>query len=356
MSESKKSNGKKKFRPSDLARVYFNPRSPGGYGGVARLQRETKAPIKAVKQWLRSQDAYALHKSSRKRLKSDQIVVSGVDHMWCSDLMDCQKLSSDNDGYNYIMVVVDALSKFGWVKPLINKEGQNVSDGLRDIVRTSHRSPRMFRTDRGVEYTNNKMQRTLSELGIRHIIADHRTKEAIAERFIRTIKDRIWRYFTATNSTRYIDVLQDLLHSYNHTVHRTIRRRPVDVTIKNGEDIWRQLYGHLLSKKIGNLPDLKVGDVVLISKDKNIFAKGYTRRWVIERFKISDIKGGHAGVFRYKLKDLEGDEVLSTFKREELQRIIPKERIVQRVLKSRNGRTKVTWRGYPTHLETYLEE
>ena len=94
-------------------------------------------------------------------------------------------------------------------------------------------------------------------------------KSAVAERFIRTLKSKIFKHMTAISNNVYFDVLDDIVHKYNNTVHKTIKTKPIDLTsdsqTKYNED-------SNVTK-----PKFKVGDQVRISKYKNIFAKGYTQ-------------------------------------------------------------------------------
>ena len=91
-------------------------------------------------------------------------------------------------------------------------------------------------------------------------------KSVVAERFIRTIKNKIYKYITSISKNVYIDELDDIVHKYNNKKHRTIKMKPIDVKDKTYIDF---------GKKVNdNDPTFKVGDHVRISKYKNIFAKG----------------------------------------------------------------------------------
>ena len=107
-------------------------------------------------------------------------------------------------------------------------------------------------------------------------------KSVVAERFIRTPKNKIFKHMTAISKNLYFDVLDDIVNRYNNTVHRTIKMKPVDV-----KDIT-----YVDSKKEVNDkdPKFKVGDHVRISKYKNIFPKGYTPNWSEEVFVVNKIK------------------------------------------------------------------
>ena len=107
-------------------------------------------------------------------------------------------------------------------------------------------------------------------------------KPVVAERFIRTIKNKIYKYMTSISKNIYVDKLDDIVHKYNNKKHRTIKMKPIDV-----KDITYFDFGKEVND---NNPNFKVGDHVRISKYKNIFAKGYTPNWSEEIFVIKKTK------------------------------------------------------------------
>lgn len=346
------------IRPSTYASTYYDPSLPGSYGGVTRLREAVGGTVKGAQEWLAGEEAYTRHKPSLKRLKTDQIVVNSVDAQWSTDLADMQHLARDNDGIRYLLVVIDSLSRYAWVRALPDKTGQTVASALRDIFTASKRAPRTIRSDLGGEFRNYFFQKLLRERGIQHFLANHRTKAAIAERFIRTLKTKLWRFFTATNTRRYIDKLDQFVEGYNNTKHSTTGLPPAHVTIYNSEDVWLKLYGHRLGKRSHkSKPKFKAGDRVRVSTDKAIFDKGYSANWSSEIFMIKAIKGGMKAPFRYILQDEGGEDIVGVFKEEELQLVKVRKKIVSRVLKKRgsDGRRAVNWRGYPRELVTWLE-
>ena len=107
-------------------------------------------------------------------------------------------------------------------------------------------------------------------------------KSVVAERFIRTLKTKIYKYMTSVSKNVYIDKLDDIVDEYNNTYHRTIKMKPVDVKDNTYIDF---------KKEVNDKdPKFKVGDHVRISKYKNIFAKGYTPDWSEEVFIIKKLK------------------------------------------------------------------
>ena len=148
-------------------------------------------------------------------------------------------------------------------------------------------------------------------------------KSVIAGRFVRTLKNKIFKHMTAISKNVYFDVLDDIVNKYNNTVHRTIKMKPIDVKDNTYVD----------SKKEVNDkdPKFKVGDHVRISKYKNIFAKGYTPNWSEEVFVVNKIK--NTVPWTYVINDLNGEEISGSFYEKELQKTNQKEFRIEKVLK-----------------------
>ena len=128
-------------------------------------------------------------------------------------------------------------------------------------------------------------------------------KSAVAERFIRTIKNKIYKYMTSISKNVYIDKLDDIVHKYNNKKHRTIKTKPLDVKDNTYIDFGKEVNN--------NDPKFKIGDHVRISKYKNIFAKAYTPNWSEEVFLIKRIK--NTVPWTYVIGDLNGEEITGTF-------------------------------------------
>ena len=107
-------------------------------------------------------------------------------------------------------------------------------------------------------------------------------KSAAAERFIRTIKNKIYKHMTSISKNVHTDKLDDIVNEYNNTKHRTIKMKPIDVKDNTYIDFGKGVND--------NDPKFKVGDHVRISKYKNIFDEGYTPNWSEEVFVIKKIK------------------------------------------------------------------
>ena len=149
----------------------------------------------------------------------------------------------------------------------------------------NNRAPTTLQTDKGSEFLNRPVQRLLKEYGVHHFTTHNEdTKASIVERYNRTLKTRMWRYFTKNQTLRYVDVLQDFVRSYNDTYHRSIGMAPsaVNGAIRNG-------VATVVRPRRGGTPKYRVGDRVRISKAKRHFAKGYMANWTEELFTIVDV-------------------------------------------------------------------
>ena len=215
--------------------MYYSPGEPAAFVGVKRLVDAARAKgIKPsiTRKWLESQVPYTLHKPVRKRFKRNRVVVNGMDEQWQADLVDVQALKDENDGFRYLLTVIDVLSKYAWVVPLKDKTGKNLVKAFDSNFEQDERIPDRLQTDEGTEFTNQQFQKFLQSKGVQHFVTYNETKAQIVERFNRTLKTRMWRFFTQVNSYRYLDDLDDLVDSYNSSRHRSIGTAPNLVTLQ----------------------------------------------------------------------------------------------------------------------------
>ncbi|CAB3994981.1 uncharacterized transposon-derived [Paramuricea clavata] len=342
--------------------VYYDPKRPGGFGGAERLYEDVKKEgrfalsRKEIREWLMKQDAYTLHKPIRRHFKRNRVIVGGIDQQWQMDLADMQSMQKFNDGYRYLLVCIDVFSEYAWVVPLKNKTGPMLVEAFK-VILTSGRKPEGIMTDQGTEFLNKHFRALMKEEDIELYNTYNETKASVVERLIRTLKTKMWCYFTAKKTMRYVDILPDLIYSYNHSVHRSIKTKPVDVTAENEKKVWHTLYDdHNVVKNVKY--KFKVGDQVRISKMKRTFEKGYLPNFSKEIFTISKQIPRDPPV--YKLKDLDGEELKGAFYEKELQKIIKEDDVyeIEKILKKRgrgnNVHYLVKWLGYPNKFNTWV--
>jgi len=347
-----------------LKEIYYDPQDPGSYGGVEKLYKSGKqARIKGltrakVKRFLSDQQAYSLHKPIRKNFKRNPTYVKGIDAQWQADLADMQALSRNNGGMRYILTVIDVFSKKAWGIPVKSKSAKDMVEGFKQLFKeAAPRKPKKLQTDKGKEFLNKSIQDLLKKEGIQHFVTNSDKKAAVVERFNRTIKSRIWTYFTAHQTRRYIDILPKLLASYNKTYHRSIGRAPNDVRKKDENEIWVRLYGDGGDK--GAKSEVRKGQMVRISDVKGIFEKGYLPNWSEEHFLVESDRDNPRRV--YKLTDKGGEEMKGSWYPEEIQPITKNKYLVEKVLRKRKNpqgelELFVKWKGWPRKFNTWIPQ
>ena len=162
--------------------------------------------------------------------------------------------------------------------------------------------------DKGSEFYNNSFKKWLHDSDIVMYSSHIAGKSVVAKKFIRTLKNKIYKYTTSLSKDVYIDKLDDIVNECNNTYHRTIKMKPIDVKDNTYINIGKEVND--------KGPKFKVGDHVRISKYKNIFAKGYTPNWSEEIFVIKEIK--NTVLWNYVINDLDGEEIIATFYEKEL--------------------------------------
>ena len=139
-------------------------------------------------------------------------------------------------------------------------------------------------------------------------------KSVVAERFIRILNNKIYKYMASISKTVYIDKLDYIVNKYNNTYLRTIKMKPVEVK--------PSMYVDFNKDYNKESPKFKVGDHVRISKYKNIFAKYYAPNWSEEVFVIKKVKNTVS--WTCFVRDLKGEEIFGTFYEKEFQKQIKK--------------------------------
>ena len=171
-------------------------------------------------------------------------------------------------------------------------------------------------------------------------------KFIVVERFIKTLKTKIYKYITSVSKNVYIDKLGDIVNEYNNTYHRKIKIKPTDVKDSTYIDF---------SKKVNDKdPKFKVGDHVRISRYKNIFAKGYTPNWAEEVFGIKKVK--NTVPWTYVISNFKGKEIIGTFCEKELQKTNQQEFRIEKVIKKKGDKLYVKWKGYDSSFNSWIDK
>ena len=193
--------------------------------------------------------AQELHKPRRVRFQRRRVHVKGIDLIWSADLVEMSAFSKDNHGVKYLLTIIDVFSKYAWVMPLKTKTGKDITKAFDYIIEGSGRKPSRLWVDKGTEFYNKTFKKYLEQNDIQMYSTHNEGKAVVVERFNRTIKTRMWKYFSANSTTRYFDILPALLQQYNHSVHRstgmTTTRRIAEGKRRGSED---QVAGEIKGK------------------------------------------------------------------------------------------------------------
>ena len=252
-----------------------------------------------------------LHKPVIKKFNKKKVYSKFKDNIWGVDLADMQSLSRKNKGIKYLLCVIDLFSKYTFVVPLKDKKGISIVNVFDKIIKQSNRKPNRIWVDQGGEFYNHVFKKWLSDNNIIKYSTFNEGKSVVAKRFIRTLKNKLYKHMTPTGKNVYYDVLDDIVNEYNNTKHNTIKMKPIN--IGDNKIVYIDEHNEKDSR-------IKIGDRVRTSKFKNIFAKGYTPNWSTEIFIVNKIND--TVPYTYNLKDLNDEEIIGSLYDRELQKSI----------------------------------
>lgn len=330
---------------SSLKNIFYDVKNAAVFGTSKKLKeklgiREKKRITnKKIKEWLQHQDVVTLHKQHKEKFGRNHYTIFNIDDLWEFDLCDMQSLAMYNDGYKYILSVIDVFSKYGWMVPLKNKTAIQVTRGLKNIMETSGRKPRNIQSDEGTEFKNSTLSSFLKSRGIKQNfpMLQSLQKAAVVERFNRTLKIKIFKYFTfkGKDYRRYLNVLQELVDSYNNTRHTTIKMAPANVTEKNVARVYEieNIKSSYKNEKIG-IAKLQIDDFVRIIKKKKTLEHAYTEKWTREIFRVKQVIEKKPQPL-YKVVDLKNVALKGKFYEQQLQKVRVDSSKVVKIIKTK---------------------
>lgn len=325
-----------------------------------------------IQSYLQNESGYYLHRPGNVHIKRNHYSVASFNQILCCDTMHMTDIKKENDGYSHVLVCVDMFSRKAFAQAIKDVKCATVIDRLKIILKNNHYN--LLYTDQGTEFKCAALKRYLDKIDTSIYFSVSYVKVAIVERFIRTLRLKIERYMTTQHTRRYIDVLQDLVTSYNQTYHRTIGRSPASVNAANRDEVFQYQYLSFKNpkKRRTSAPGskkyrytFKVGDFVRYADtQRRAFAKeSKTERWSEEVFKVKRrFKRDEIPI--YKLEDLKDREVAGTFYAEELfpakydpaayYNIDPKYPI-KKIGTGKNTRYRVRFQGWSKDFETDVD-
>ena len=335
-----------------LNKLYNNPDSAACYAGQNRLYEEARKLDPSIKKrdithFLEGDRTYTLHKPRRVRFKRSRVVPAGFMTDVQVDLADFQKLSRENKGFNYILVGIDVLSKRVFAVAVKTKKFDDMRYAFDKLFEQMPMLPHRIFSDRGKEFENAEMRKYFEDLDIqKHKAHTSTVKAALAERCIRMLKQRLYRYFSQKHTVKWIDVLPKIVNALNNSKSRITGVKPNEITTKNAQEIWLKVYGgeHTFKKS-----KFKEGDHVRLAKYKSSFEKSYLPNYSDEIYQVYDIKKGNP--YRYGIKDDQNEPFDTRFYAEDLAKTRKDAETTYRIEKVIKTRTK---NGIKEHLVRFL--
>ena len=256
-----------------------------------------------------------------------------------------QSLSKYDKENKYLLCAIDLFSKYVWVDPIKDKKRSCIVNVFQKII-SEGRKPNKTWVDEGSEFYNNSFKYFLKINNIEMYSTCNEGKSVAAEKFIRALKNRIFKHMTTISKNLYFEVLDDNVNKYNKTVHKTVKIKLIDVT----DDSYSE-YNEDFNKKDTKF---KAGDHVKISKYKNIFAKGYTPNWSEEVFVINKIK--NTVPWTYAISDLNGEEITGSFYEKELQKTSQEKFRTEKVLQRKGDKLYVKWKACDNGFNSWIDK
>lgn len=295
-----------------------------------------------------------IHKDARKNFKRCSVLLKGIDDLWQADLIDIKNLSSVNKGYKYILIIIDCFSKYAWAVPVKTKTKSEITNAFKKIL-DSDRVPNNLQTDLGKEFYNDEFHRLMKTKNINHYSTYSTKKASIVERLIRTLKSKLYKNFSLVGNYAWIGKpLDNVIKTYNETVHTTTKHKPVDVNYSNEHVVRENIVKaqkHLSSKK----NKFNKGDCVRISKYKAAFKKGYTPNWSTELFTIAQIK--NTNPITYHIEDSRKNRILGSFYEQELQKTKqPHVYLIEKIVKKKGNKFLVKWLGLSESENSWINK
>lgn len=305
-----------------LESLYLNPNLPSGFSSAAALYKAARSiqgvTRSVVRRFLHEQPTYVRLSARRRRFPRRPFVSFSLHSFWQADLLEVGNLSRQNSNVKFILIVVEQLGGFVWLRPLKSKSGSDVSEAMESIFDSSGLHPRFLLTDRGREFYCKEM---FSMLGRHHVIListqNYDIKASLAERMARTLRGRIFRYLDANRTLRYIDELQSFAVSINATVNRSTGLAPKDVTSENEGRVFSSRYGEgnrmigrKKAKSIKPYPfKFSSGDVVRVALPFELFGKGSDVQFSNALHRVEDSRSTLPHTYRISVLDSTGQPI-----------------------------------------------
>lgn len=349
-----------------LRRAYTTPGEKVAFSGLTNAKREyPRLKERQISDVLSSVHTYTLHREVKRVNVFNPFFIYNLRQQIQIDLIDVSKLQEYNNGVCFLFVAIDCFSKKTWIIHQKNKRGATTLKSFKNLMQfLGDKPPKSIFFDRGTEFCNALVYDYIRGLNIKLHHPNSEFKAAIVERVNRSIQDIIFKYLTENETFHFLDVMNELLRSYNERYHRTIKMSPSDAEDATNHVIVRsnlnEYYDKARSKRTKRVR-FKVGDTVRLAKLKHQFQRGYNERFKRELFEVVEIFT-RMPITQYALKSLNNQEVIvGKFYANELQKHSSKIFRIEEVMKSRtlkNGKKQhyVRWQDFDESHNSWVDD
>ena len=300
-----------------LRKVYYNPKT--GFQGIERLYKKAnkidpRIDREDAENFIKQQEIYQLHKEVHRKKEYLKTFVGHIAEQIQIDLIDMKKYSKHNEGYNWIITMIDIFSRYAFTIAVKSKSGKDVLNGFVKLMKQFHEKfgkyPKRVQADEGKGFFNINFNEYLKHKNIEFFATESKKKAVIVERFNRTLKNIMWRFMDEKGEKNWHDFLAEFTYNYNHSFHRTIGMRPIDVNEETYEKVFENLYGKWTGKVAP--PKFQIGDKVRVSRYKSTFAKGYEMTFHNEIYAIYKVYRGSPTVYKL-IGEKDGETIFGRF-------------------------------------------
>lgn len=337
-------------------KTYFDPKVPASYQSVESFAKNnTGVNAKRLKETLQGEESYTLTRNVRtSKTRQMRVPLLSLNHQWDSDLA---FLHLDR-GYKGFLLCVDVFSRQAHACAIKTTSAAETIRCFKKIF--AEKKPSQIRSDGGTEYRALKVREFLKEQGVAHYISQSTHQANFAESCIKTIKSKLTKYMLRNNTDKWVDVLADVIHSYNNTIHSALGRTPASINVDNQEEALLQQYV-IKEPRVHKKRSFKysIGDHVRISYRRRAFPRAYDVKWTGEYFTVTK-RYISQNINQYKLKDYNGEPIVGAFYESELQKITPPEEFkIERVLKSKgrgkNKKAYIKWKNWSSRFNSWID-
>lgn len=348
--------------------IYFDESNPASFGSIIKLYRAAKAihpaiTLRDTKNWLSKQYEYTLYKQTERNFERNKIFTNFINEVWEIDSLHYVNYSRYNYGYKYLIMIIDAFSKYLIVIPVKTLRAEELIPKFTKLFRKV--KPMKIRTDRGLEFNNRHFISLCQRFKIKFYTTSNQTKKAaIVERVNRTIRNKIRSYLAHKNTLRYIDALKQIVKSYNHSIHGSTHMAPIDIDESDERKVFKNMYGHpnmlsILKNQKNMRNKFERGQEVRQKFDEKLLDKGYVQKWSDQVYKIRKV---YNKLSKPQYTIALDDRVISRrFYPEELQivRTTPNTRwIIEKILRKRKRNNieevLVRFRGFAPEYDQWI--